>query len=277
MRALDGRTVAILESRKAEDLAAMVARLGGTPVLAPAVRERPTGYDAGPLLTQIAQGRFPVAVVLTGAALTALLTEAERRGVLDPVRAAFATMTLACRGPKPLAALKRYGLSASLSTTRPHTSRELLEVLSTISLEAAAVVLLHYGERNPAISDALRTRGAQVEDVCMYEWALPEDVTPLEDLVRRICTANPAIDALLVTSQVQLRFLLEIARRTNLATALTEALNAHVVVGAVGPVCADALRAAGVIPDVMPAAPNSASLVGALADYFELTDPSRTD
>jgi hypothetical protein len=35
-------------------------------------------------------------------------------------------------------------------------------------------------------------------------------------------------------------------------------------------VCAGALRAGGVVPDVLPASPNSASLVGAIADYFEL-------
>ena len=48
-------------------------------------------------------------------------------------------------------------------------------------------------------------------------------------------------------------------------------LNQDVIVGAIGPVCAAALRAGGVIPDVMPASPNSASLVGAVADYFDLT------
>ena len=57
------------------------------------------------------------------------------------------------------------------------------------------------------------------------------------------------------------------------AEALVQALNERIVVGAVGPVCAGALRAGGVVADVLPASPNSASLVGAVADYFELFDP----
>ena len=79
MRTLSGRTIALLESRQRDELAAMVVRLGGTPVMAPAVRERPSHDDAGPVLTRIAQGHFPLVIVLTGAGATALLAEAERR------------------------------------------------------------------------------------------------------------------------------------------------------------------------------------------------------
>jgi uroporphyrinogen-III synthase len=269
MRTLSGRTIALLESRQRDELAAMVVRLGGTPIIAPAVRERPSDADVGPLLTRIVQGQFSLAVVLTGAGATALLTEAERRGRLDEVRQALAQMTIVCRGPKPLAALKRHGLTASLSTARPHTSRELLDSLAATHLDRLPVLLLHYGERNRVFADELTTRGAIVEDVCLYEWALPEDVAPLDAVVRRIIARE--IDALLVTSQIQFRHLLEIAARAGLAQALIDALSEHVIVGAVGPVSAAALRAGGVVPDVLPASPNSASLVGAVADYFDLT------
>lgn len=248
----------------------MVRRLGGTPVLAPAVRERPSEDDAGPLLTRIMSGQFTLAVVLTGAGATALLAEATRGGVLEGVREALAKMTIACRGPKPQAALKRHGLTATISTPKPHTSRELLDALASTNLERVSVLLVHYGERNMSLADALTARGALVEDVCLYEWTLPVDVTPLRDVVRRIVAGE--IDALLVTSQIQFRFLLEIAGAEGLAEALVGVLNERVVVGAVGPVCAAALRAGGVIPDVLPASPNSASLVGAVAAYFERTD-----
>ncbi|MQA30952.1 MAG: hypothetical protein GEU82_14155 [Luteitalea sp.] len=269
MRTFSGRTVALLESRQSDELAGMVRRLGGTPVLAPAVRERPSPDDAGPLIARIAQGQFRVAIAFTGAGVTALFAEAERRGVREDVRRALAAMAIVCRGPKPQAALKREGLRADLSTARPHTSRELLDALASTNLEQVAVVILHYGERNVAFSAALTARGAIVEDFCLYEWALPEDVAPLHDVVRRVVAGE--IDALLVTSQIQFRFLLEIAARAGLAEALVDALNERVIVGAVGPVCAAALRAGGVVPDVLPASPNSASLVGAVADYFDLT------
>ena len=40
---------------------------------------------------------------------------------------------------------------------------------------------------------------------------------------------------------------------------------------AVGPVCAEALQAFGVSADVIPARPTLESMIGALAEYFELT------
>ncbi len=247
----------------------MVTRLGGTPILAPAVRERPTGEDAGPLLERLIAGSFRMAIVQTGAAVTALFAEADRRGKLDAVRDALAAMTIVSRGAKPQTALKRQGLAAHVVTIKPHTSHELLEALGSADLAGLPVMLLHYGERNAPFAEALAARGAVVEDVCLYEWALPEDLAPLHQVIRRIIAHE--VDALLVTTQVQFRFLLEVAARSGDVQALVAALNAHVIVGAVGPVCAAALRAGGVIPHVMPSLPNSASLVGAVADYFQLT------
>lgn len=269
MRTFSGRTIALLESRQSNEIAAMVGRLGGTPILAPAVRECPSHTDTRPLLARIIRGDFPLVIALTGAGVAALFAEAERQTVLEDARKALARTTIVSRGPKPQTALKRHGLIASLSTAKPHTSFELLDVLTGMNLERLAVLLLHYGERNTSLSTALTARGAMVEDVCLYEWALPEDVEPLRDVVRRAVAGR--IDALIVTSQVQFRHLLEIAGHDGLDKALVHALNEHVVVGAIGPVCAAALRAGGVIPDVLPASPNSASLVGAVADYFELT------
>jgi hypothetical protein len=66
---------------------------------------------------------------------------------------------------------------------------------------------------------------------------------------------------------------MQIAEADGRADALLSALNHHVVVAAVGPVCASAIKCAGGLADVLPASPNSASLVGALADYFDLMVP----
>lgn len=248
----------------------MVARLGGTPVCAPAVRERPTEDDARPIIARLVAGEFRVVVALTGAGVTALFAQAESMHQLDEVRAALARMMIVSRGPKPQAALKRYGLTPQLVTAKPHTSHELLEMLADTDLDRVAVLLLHYGERNQALAEALAGRGAMVDEVCLYEWALPEDLAPIHDVVQRLIAKE--IDALLVTSQVQFRFLMEIAAEAGLDVPLLQVLNDHVIVGAVGPVCAAAIRVYGVIPDVLPESPSSPFLVGALADYFELTN-----
>jgi len=93
----------------------------------------------------------------------------------------------------------------------------------------------------------------------------------LADVVRDIVGGR--IDAVLFTSQVQCRHLFARANTLRLDRELAERLNRQTVVGAVGPVCAAALRQAGVVPDVIPARPNLPSLVGAVADYFDLLTP----
>jgi uroporphyrinogen-III synthase len=268
MPTLDGKRVALLEGRQSHELAAMVSRLGGTPISAPAVREVPTSLDARPLLSRLIGGDFAMLIVLTGAGATALLKEAERHDCLEPLRERLKQMTIVCRGPKPLTALKRYGLTAQLVTGKPHTTSDLLDALADLPLDGTSVALLHYGERSPGFAEAIAGRGASVENICLYEWALPEDLDPIRELVAAAVAGS--IDAMLFTSQIQYRHLLQIASAMGAARPLCDALNEQIVVGAVGPVCAAALREAGVVPDVLPASPNSTSLVNALGDYFDL-------
>jgi uroporphyrinogen-III synthase len=270
MRSFNGRTIAILEGRKTSEIAAMVERLGGVVVAAPAVREVPSGAPDAHRSTidRLIAGSFSVVVILTGAGATTLFAEADRAGVLPALLDAMGRTTIACRGPKPLAVLRKHGLTPSIVTKQPHTTNDLLEALDDVDMSGRRVMLLHYGEKSGVIGEALSGRGAIIEDAQLYEWDLPEDVGPLKDLVGRL--VNRSVDAVLFTSQIQFRFLAQVADGMGEGDALIRALTTDVVVGAVGPVCASALRAGGVIPDVLPAAANSGSLVAAVADYFAL-------
>jgi uroporphyrinogen-III synthase len=273
MRPLEGRRLALLEARKPQELGELVARLGGAWTCAPAVREVAVGDDIRPLLSAIIEGRYRIAVLLTAVAFTTLCDEAERHGQLPDLREAFRRMVIASRGPKPQVALRKQSLSANVISRSPHTSAELLEALAASTpLDGSSVLLLHYGERNDSLSADLRDRGAAVADVCLYEWQLPEDVAPVEAMVRSLLKLD--FDALLFTSQIQCRHLLQIARGMGAEDELKQVLVADVVVGAIGPVCAIALRAAGLVADVIPDLPNSSSLVRSVAEYFALTSGS---
>jgi uroporphyrinogen-III synthase len=268
MPALHGARVALLESRLSAELAELVRRMGGTPVSAPSVREVPRPAETAAFIDGLAAGRFRVVVFQTGVGASALLREAERQQRLADVLGALRGTTLVCRGPKPTAVVRRYGLEPTIVPVKPFTSKELLEALAPVELAGEDVALVHYGERNTALADALRARGATLAEVCPYEWALPEDLDALRAIVR-----DPAsqFDAIAFTSQVQVRNLFAVAADMGLADALATALSDDVIVAAVGPVCADALKAVGVTPDVQPADPKMGPLLAALADYIELT------
>ena len=213
-------------------------------------------------------------MVLTAAACDALFAEADRQGLLDPVVAALAHTTLACRGPKPLVPLKRRALVPRFMTQKPHTTDELIEALRALELSGLGVLLLHYGERSESLSAALAGRGARVEDLCLYDWALPEDLGPLQGMVRD--TLAGGVDAMLFTSQIHFRHLMDVAQAMGCDVELTRALRDDVIVASVGPVCSRALRAGGIVPDVMPHSPNGPSLIQAVADSFDV-QPQRGD
>lgn len=252
------------------ELAELVRRMGGTPVVAPSVREIPHAGETTRFVDLLVSGRFEVVIFLTGAAATAILREAERTDRLDEARGALQRATLVCRGPKPTAVARRHGLEVNVIPRRPYTTPELLEAMDTAGVQIAGreVALAHYGERNTVLSDALRARHAHLTEVCPYEWALPEDVEPLRSFVREL---SSSVDAVAFTSQIQVRNLFTIASAMGLADSVASTLNSDVIVAAVGPVCAEALKLAGVTPDVQPADPKMGPLLVALADYIELT------
>jgi len=275
MNSLRNMRVAVLESRLGGELGELVRRLGGVPITAPAVREVPRLDEVVTFLDSLEIGRFSVVVLLTGAGATVLLREAERRGRLSEVIGALGRTTTVCRGPKPTAVLKRYGVQVHVAAAKPYTTKELLGALATVNVDGVDVALVHYGERNTVLSDALRARGSRLTEVCPYEWLLPADIEPLRTLVCDLVADR--IDAVVFTSQVQCRHLFRIAGQMGVAKELTTALNGHAIVAAIGPVCAGALAEFGVTPDVLPADLKMGGLISALTDYVELRESSHPE
>jgi uroporphyrinogen-III synthase len=265
---LHGVRVALLEARMGTELAALVQRYGGVVRSAPAVREAPVDC-AAIVVDLVARLQTParrVHIFLTAPGANALLQETERQQQLPFVVEALKAGTIVCRSPKPAGALKRFGLSANITAASPFTTHELLEAMKGIDVAGTEVTIVHYGERSSALADALRQRGAALNELCVYEWRLPDDLRPLQDLARDIAARH--VDAVVFTSQVQWKHLLHVATDLGVADAVIGALGTDVVVAAVGPICSGALVDAGVHPQVVPASPKMGPLVAALAQYY---------
>jgi uroporphyrinogen-III synthase len=265
-----GRKIALLESRSSDEIATLVHRLGGIAISAPAVDEIPCHDDFRRFADGLTQRQFSIAIFLSSSGPATLLEEAGRIGRLADVCEALNQVTIACRGAKTLAALKRYGLRPRITTARPHTTRALMAALAPLDVGGRGVVLVHYGERNVEIAEDLRARGARLAEVHPYGWTLPQDVAPVTAVVRDAIARR--LDAVLFTNEVQCRHLFQVAADMRQLEGLTRSLNGDVIVGAVGPVCAGALEKAGVTPDVIPASANMPSLINAVAQYFAVLD-----
>jgi uroporphyrinogen-III synthase len=269
MSVLDGMRVALLEGRMSEELAALVRRYGGEPICVPAMREQ-RASDAGAsiarLLENLADQVAPVVVLLTGVGVAALFDEARALGRGEELRDAMRRATTVCRGPKPVAALKREGVEATLTAKEPCTTADLVEALSSMSLQSQYVAVLHYGERNQPLVAALAQRGVQLHEIMLYEWKMPEDTGPLRALVGEIVAGR--VGAVVFTTQIQARHLFQMAAEMGCDDALGTTLRTRAVVAAVGPTCARALEALGVPPRVVPNHPRMGPTIAALAEHL---------
>src|SRR5665213_2598536 len=195
---LKGKRVALLEARMSAELAAMVERFGGLAYSVPAVRETPIELpeETAAFVDALCAGRFAIVIFMTGAGASALLREADKRGQLEAALAALRSATTVCRGPKPVAVLRRQDVQVNITAAEPHTTAEVLQALENVELHGKALALVHYGERNETIAEGLQARGALLTEICLYEWRLPEDVAPLTRLVGEIVDGR--IDACLL-------------------------------------------------------------------------------
>jgi uroporphyrinogen-III synthase len=269
MSRLNKARVALLEARMSSELATLVTRLGGEPLCAPAVREATlaAGAEVANLIDQLTAGKITVIFFLTGVGVQALIKEAEQLNRREELLEALANVTTVARGPKPSAALKQHRIPISISIQEPYTTTEIIAVLDGLQLQGKGVALLHYGERNAPLAEALLKRGALLEEICLYEWQLPENIEPLKTLIGEIISGR--VDAVAFTSQIQVRHLFQIAGELEKSDALRQALNDNTVVAAVGPTCAAAVESFGVLPQIVPQPPKMGQMVLALADHLE--------
>jgi uroporphyrinogen-III synthase len=264
-QSLQGLRVVCFESRRAKEMAELIRRYDGEPIVAPSMREVPLSDNraALDLVPQIEAGSFDMLILMTGVGTKALNEILRTQFPQERILAALSKLQLVARGPKPIGALKELGLQASLTVPEPNTWREILSTLgAAVDVRGKRIAIQEYGIANPELVAALEQRGALVTSIPIYRWALPEDLAPLRSAIEKILVG--AADVALFTNGAQVDHLLQVAGRDNQADALRQSLK-EVAVGSVGPVCTEILRQFGIAPDIEPVHPKMGSLIAEVA------------
>ena len=265
----DGRRVLTLESRRSPELALLVMNYGGTPVVAPSLREVPleSNHQALTFAEDLIQHRFGMVVLMTGVGVRLLVKIVEPVCGRDTFVRALAQTRIVARGPKPVAALREIGLAPWVTVPSPNTWRELLATLDARSDDAplanVRVAVQEYGLANPDLVEGLAARGADVVTVPIYRWAMPEDVAPLRSAVQAI--VRDEIDVVILTAGIQLVHLMRVAAEMGLEAAVRESLE-RVVVASIGPMTSEELRHQGLPIDFEPSHPKMGFLVKEVAE-----------
>jgi uroporphyrinogen-III synthase len=242
---MQGKTIAILESRARDQMADLVRKQGGVPFSAPALAEIPD-VDPARLSASIrAWMEHPpdVFVFQTGVGTRALFAATDALGLTGDLMRRLDDATVVVRGPKPTAVLRGRKVRIDLAASDPFTTHEVLSELEAVALDGKRVVVQRYGDANSGLTSALEQRGAAVEEIVTYRWGLPEDIAPLRALIDAL--ARDEIDLVAFTSASQVMNLFTVARDAGREDALRSGLN-RTLVASIGPVCSDALRKYGV-------------------------------
>ncbi|HEY7327940.1 MAG TPA: uroporphyrinogen-III synthase [Gemmataceae bacterium] len=249
-RSLEGRTVALAESRQLEELAQMLEAEGATALRCPmlSILEAPHAAPVIAWLRELCADRFSHVVLMTGEALRRLLHSAEREGFRDSCIAALARTKIITRGPKPVQALKEIGLTPTCIAPTP-TTEGVIAALQSEALQGHTVGVTLYGEPNPALEQFLVSAGAYVHTVMPYIYAPATEDDRVVDLISQLNSG--VVDVMLFTSSSQVDRLYEVAQRRGLQDALRNGL-LQTSVAAVGPVVAMNLRRRGAQADICP-------------------------
>lgn len=258
-----GMRVLALESRRAAEMAELIRRHGGEPFVAPAMREVPIEEhsDVFRFADRLFAGEFEMMILLTGVGTRQLNRVLAARYGETAFADALRRVTVVARGPKPVAALRELGVTPAAIAPEPNTWRELLTVLPGGNERSIAVQ--EYGRSNAELVAALRSRGAEVTTVRVYQYGLPQDVEPLREAAQRLSSGE--FQAALFTTAVQIGHLAQVAREQGIEEAALAALR-QCLIGSIGPTTTEALEEFDIHPTFEPSHPKLGILVKEAAE-----------
>ena len=263
-RGLAGLRLLSLESRRADQMARLIENHGGVGLVAPSMREIPLKENSAALsfAEDLFAGKFDAVIFLTGVGTRILFGAVETKHPREKLVEALSRLPVVARGPKPVAALREFAVPIAVIVPEPNTWRDILRALDEhqprVPLPGKRIALQEYGVSNRELIQGLEARGALVTPVPVYQWALPEDIGPLQRAIQEIVDGK--IDVLLITSANQVHNLMEVASQSGLQEAVRRGLQ-HTLVVSIGPISTEALRAYGIAPDMEPIHPKMGQLV----------------
>lgn len=273
---LAGYTIGVTGHRRWEEQAEMLSRRGAQVVHGPVMRTNLL-EDAGVTLEATEQalaGPVDIVVLTTGIGTRSWFGVAESAGLDDRLRAACGGTDdgddgddgdraggpiVLARGPKARSAAIANGLEVDWHAPG-ETSAEVVARLAEVGVAGKRVVVQRDGGE-PVLADAVAALGAEVVDVPVYRWQLPDDEAPAVRLLDAAVAGR--LHALTFTCAYAVGSAFALAPDPEgLRAALSPGSTTTAV--AVGPVTAAALRAHGVDRVVEPGRARLGAMVQAL-------------
>ena len=266
-RPLAGRAVGVTADRRWEEQAKLFGVRGAQVVHGPtmvtvdlttdvALREATAALVANPP---------DYLVATTGLGMRMWLEAAATWGVRDQLAASIGTARVVARGAKAASTMRGAGFDVWWKAPGERMDQVVARLDAEDLSRARVAVQLFEPADHPSTAE-LAARAAELVEVPVYRWLLPDDRAPAEALVERAVTGG--LDAVTFTSQPAVRHLFRIAEDAGRATDLRAAFAGGLLAACVGPVCAEAAREEGIAEPVWPEPNRLTMLVRQVTDLL---------
>ncbi len=261
---LRGFRIGVTSDRRSEDLIAALERRGAQVMHAPALKIAPNDQDGTLILEtrELIESRPEVVLVTTGYGMRRWFEVADAAGLGAELTAVLEQARIFARGPKAVGAVRAAGLiDAELSELE--TTASLVDCMLTSGLQGRRVAIQLHGFTDDVQLGRLRDLSASVLTVTPYRWVSPAAHDKLPRLVEAVCQGR--LDAVTFTSAPGAAATLETAASLGRRADFVAAFSQSVMAAAVGPVTAEPLVAAGVLP-VIPSRYRLGALIRLVCD-----------
>ena len=260
-----GLHVLSLESRRAVEMERLIRNQGGDPFVAPSMREVPleNNLEAIDFAARLMSGDFDLVMFLTGVGARILREAVETRFPSEEFLQALRRTKILVRGAKPSGVMREWNVPVTFTVPEPNTWREILATLGDSHFSRIAIQ--EYGRPADELFAALRARGSSVTSVPVYQYEIASDTTLLKEAARRL--AANQIDVVLLTTAVQISYLLQVAAEMGIEEQVRQGLT-RAKIGSIGPTTSEALRELGFDAAFEPSHPKMGFLVAESARAF---------
>ena len=180
--------VGITADRRWEEQAELLRRRGASVVHGPSISTLYLASDANlkeATLDVIARPPDYL-VATTGIGMRAWLEAAAAWGLGDRLDEVLGGTRIVARGPKSAAAVQAGGLPV-WGRSATEQLGGVMTILLAEPLAGRRVAVQEYGMKSPELRAALDDAGAEVVEVPVYRWRVPEDTGPAMRLVEAAC------------------------------------------------------------------------------------------
>lgn len=263
---LDGFVVGITADRRSTEQAELFRRRGADVVHGASIATAYLASDDVLRAATVALIEEPprYLAATTGIGIRAWFEAAQCWGLGDALLDALRVTKIVVRGPKTAGAVQAAGLAVWRSAANEQMDLLLAHLLAE-PLDGARVAVQLHGMPAPEVVGALAAARAEVLEVPVYQWRMPDDPGPALRLIQ--AAIDGRVHAVTFTAAPAVTNLFTLAEAAGLVEPLRDAFNQRAVVAAcVGPVCARGATRSGILAPLVPEAGRLGLLVRALSE-----------